>query len=366
VNLKIWLNCYKRIKKLETKIDEYTKENISLQTQVTIVTQEKCEFENMAKLLQKEKSLVTSEKNDLEILLHESEANRKALQEQNEELAKIGSTYHSQREEQQQYFIQKETNLKLQSKFEHAAALAEITKLKKELASITDNRNIIKDELELIKKERDILLEEKYERKIEQTSLLSRLKNLEKNIEVEQETVKILSEKNCQLTSDLAKLNVDLQNSYHTNLNRQGGQLTNDEKDQIDELLKSKIQNQIEENKMFNEQIVKLNQEVTCLETKLRIEQQQRFIAENRNELFENEVEKLKSESEMALSLASFSNKPSKSSKLHTLPFLYNYIPSKYNNSKTRLNSIRSDISSIVDPLESDSPSRSDTDSKSN
>ena len=68
----------------------------------------------------------------------------------------------------------------------------------------------------------------------------------------------------------------------------------------------------------------------------------------------------------MALSLASFSNKPSKSSKLHTLPFLYNYIPSKYNNSKTRLNSIRSDISSIVDPLESDSPSRSDTDSKSN
>ena len=58
-----------------------------MQTQVTIVTQEKCEFENMAKLLQKEKSLVTSEKNDLEILLHESEANRKALQEQNEELA---------------------------------------------------------------------------------------------------------------------------------------------------------------------------------------------------------------------------------------------------------------------------------------
>ena len=75
-----------RLKNFEDIVALLTKEKVLLQAQVITGTQERCELERVACALRKETSKVAEERNELEIMLGESDAYGKTLREHCEEL----------------------------------------------------------------------------------------------------------------------------------------------------------------------------------------------------------------------------------------------------------------------------------------
>lgn len=292
---------FERLKKFEEMVCALTKEKIVNEAKVGGLMEEKSQLEAMVSELNRERNRLVEEKNEVEIMLKKSDAYATTLSEHVTELESIGTTLQCQREKQNEYFIQKQLSAKQRTSARVNALMRDNKQLTHQLATNREETNIIRDELELIRNEKDDLLREKFRRKGELKTLHQRLKKFENQVEIEQETVKLLSNKNGELSVRLSQLESELARCRSEERSELcGGELSQRE---MDELWRSKWEKHRSELDNSNHRILHLTQKLATAEARLEAERRERHLVESELEKAERGAIKLKKANELLLTI---------------------------------------------------------------
>lgn len=238
---------------------------------------------------------------DLKFQVAESEAYEKALEEHVAELEAICSILREQHDEQQKYFTQKEANYRKSAQEKLDAAKLEnkrITCENQDLKTNLEEQRLESDHQKDVCKKLEIMKDE-YERKLEKIKI--DFANVNDDLQVEKNTVDMLTAKNDDLSHQIIQLQSELRH-----LQQDSGGHTSNDKESLDRKALTEIGNTVQQyfegnialSNKFESSLNTSNQDkIAECEKQLAYERQRRLSAEIKVENLRVELEKAKVES---------------------------------------------------------------------
>ncbi|CAK8692526.1 uncharacterized protein LOC143462890 isoform X1 [Clavelina lepadiformis] len=287
---------------MENQMQAHVLNNIALEKKITELESKCKEVTQQLGKLENEKEVLLEEKCDLEIIIAENDVHTQALQEHIEELESTYSTMRDQRDEQHNYFLQREISMKNELHEQMETIKDEKSLQSKDLAVLKTEHLLLKDDLNYIQAHQGLWNKEKEMLRQEIGELTDNCHSLKNDLEVEKETVSMLSSKNTSLAEELLTSKSQFPSSPSSLPSRH---LTKETTSEIEELVEKFYQQKFKTAEQFNDdRVTSLLNQVSDYEQQLTAEKHLRQETEVKVAALEKELHKMKQEAESLLSLS--------------------------------------------------------------
>ncbi|XP_002123852.2 uncharacterized protein LOC100185910 [Ciona intestinalis] len=197
----------------ETKLEAFKERNVELENQLKTTVLENLNLRHRvseleghfeALVCEKDKQrnnilAMKEEKCDLEIAIAENDVYGQALQEHVDELEEICTTLRDQREEQSNYFIQREVAFKSSYESRLDEEITEKLNLYEEISSLQQQTEKLRVEVSLMEENKCTWCDEKKLLIQQKNEFEAKCKSIEDDLKLEKDTVSMLSSKNSEL-----------------------------------------------------------------------------------------------------------------------------------------------------------------------
>ncbi|CAK8692527.1 unnamed protein product [Clavelina lepadiformis] len=212
------------------------------------------------------------------------------------------STMRDQRDEQHNYFLQREISMKNELHEQMETIKDEKSLQSKDLAVLKTEHLLLKDDLNYIQAHQGLWNKEKEMLRQEIGELTDNCHSLKNDLEVEKETVSMLSSKNTSLAEELLTSKSQFPSSPSSLPSRH---LTKETTSEIEELVEKFYQQKFKTAEQFNDdRVTSLLNQVSDYEQQLTAEKHLRQETEVKVAALEKELHKMKQEAESLLSLS--------------------------------------------------------------
>ncbi|XP_076817313.1 uncharacterized protein LOC143462890 isoform X2 [Clavelina lepadiformis] len=235
---------------MENQMQAHVLNNIALEKKITELESKCKEVTQQLGKLENEKEVLLEEKCDLEIIIAENDVHTQALQEHIEELESTYSTMRDQRDEQHNYFLQREISMKNELHEQMETIKDEKSLQSKDLAVLKTEHLLLKDDLNYIQAHQGLWNKEKEMLRQEIGELTDNCHSLKNDLEVEKETVSMLSSKNTSLAEELLTSKSQFPSSPSSLPSRH---LTKETTSEIEELVEKFYQQKFKTAEQFND-----------------------------------------------------------------------------------------------------------------